>query len=322
MKKKWMMVSALLMMLMLLCPLICIAEGTRETGIPELDTLYPGQRARLKVLSDENARVYGRFGPGKAYLTAAGYKPYKQQGITAFFNENNWVLIDLKYQTAKERYIYLPAHTFEDVRNVPEVESLPYLEGTTIAETTTRLGPSEEFISSDDIKTVPSGTALKIFFRKDGFVYTEFQKDGIIARLWLPENDVRIVNDGIVEPEAAEEIQAAAPEDVPKGEWSQWSDTFVDEADDIEVETRILYRSRDEVEDWTDWTAGDPPAYDTYQIEVREVTLVDGNVVTEWREYGHHLHYGSWSEWSEQVLTSTGTDIVQEKTQWRFRKVR
>ena len=175
----------------------CWAESYE---VPELETLSPGQTVRLKESRDEGFRVMAYYGPGKTYMEAGGYKPYKQNKITAYFNEGGWVLIHLRYQTAKERYVYIADNAFESLSGVPRIDEMQYYLGKTVSETAVRLGPSFDFISADNVKSIPAGTNVKVFFQKNGFAYAEFRSGKGNVRMWIPLTSIQIYDSGTYEP--------------------------------------------------------------------------------------------------------------------------
>lgn len=310
-----------MMMLMFSVPCFAAAEGSAE--VPELDTLYPAQKVRLRLLGDENKRVFGYYGPGKDYYSANGYKPYKQGRILAYFNEGGWVLVDMQYQSGKERYMYLADSAFEPVKDIPSILEMQYFEGETINATEPRLGPSVDFILADGIKSIPSGTALKVFFRKDGYYYSEFQAGETPARLWIPVSDIRILGTGTYVPDERERIRIQdLLSSLAVGEWSEWTDAYIATDDSFEVQQREVYRTKNEIMDWTDWIDGD--ASEDEWTQTRMVTNPDGTTKMQWREYGYHYHYGEWSEWSEDPLVNVASswDIHESKTQWRYKRIK
>lgn len=159
--------------------------------VPTLSDMYPGKDAHLRILDDEETRVFSYTGPSHSYVSSGGYKPYKQQKITVYFEEANWVLADVVYRTAEERFVFLPRRSFDNLGLVPSVSDLDFYEGITISEATPSWGPAERFNSVPSMK-VSSGTNIKVFFQENGFVYAEYDCYIGKTRMWLPANTVEV----------------------------------------------------------------------------------------------------------------------------------
>ena len=190
--------SILLALVLLLAAVPCMADSLE---VPELDSLYAGKTVRMKQTSDEAQRVFAYYGPGEYFASAHGYKPYKQRTITAYCNEGGWVLIHLKYQTAKERYLYMPDNAFGSVAGVETVTEVQYYEGITSSAAPVRLGPGDGFISEDGLAWIPEGTEVRVFFRKNGYMFAEFVTGSGRVRMWIPEETVEINGTGTYTPE-------------------------------------------------------------------------------------------------------------------------
>ena len=173
---------------------VCFAAAAAEE-IPVLSETYPGAEVKLRTLDDESARIYANAGPGKTYVGGGwGYKPYKQKQITAYFIENDRVLVDIKYQTVEERFLYFHKDCFVSIPgSLPVVSDLPFYTGTANSTILPAWGPGSEFNRVDDY-TVPQGTPIKAFFQENGFVYAEYQCNKGLIRMWLPADQVTLDN--------------------------------------------------------------------------------------------------------------------------------
>ncbi len=204
MKVKTAVLFTVALLIVLLCASIYAEVSTSD--IPQLDSLYPAQEVRLKLLSNEEKRIEGYYGPGSKFCSAEYYKPFKQVKVTAYLNEGGWVLVHLKYKTARERYLYFADNAFESLGQVRPVTEMRYYTGSTTCNTQARLGPSTDFFFASGLKNIPSGTELKAFFQKDGFVYAEFVIDKKPARLWIPLSDIKITSSGSYIPAQREKV--------------------------------------------------------------------------------------------------------------------
>ena len=98
----------------------CSRDGTRRPDLAEEDIspdsasgpiipvfsdMFSPSKGHLKLLGDENERAYSFAGPGKGFADSGGYKPWKQAQVTTYFNENGWILTDIVYATAEERFV-------------------------------------------------------------------------------------------------------------------------------------------------------------------------------------------------------------------------
>ena len=159
--------------------------------VPVLSEAYPGSSAHLRNSKDESFRVYSYAGPGKDFVAAGGYKPYKQKSITVYFEEDDYVLADVSYQTVEERFIYLPKRNFDSIGNIPVVTNLTYYDGVTTANVTPSWGPDNRF-HAVSVLAVNKGTSVKVYFQENGFVYAEYASGKGTARMWLPADQVEI----------------------------------------------------------------------------------------------------------------------------------
>ena len=175
-------------------------ESTSETtslpDVPVLSKTYPGSDAHLRKSSDDGFRVYSYTGPSKTFVPSGGYKPYKQRKITVFFEEDNWVLADVLYQTAEERVVYLPKSSFDSIGNIPVVTELGYYIGTVTTNVEPSWGPDNRFNSVKSLM-INEGTKAKVYFQENGFVYAEYECEKGTVRMWLPANSIEI-NDATV----------------------------------------------------------------------------------------------------------------------------
>ena len=162
-----------------------------DDSLPLLSETFPGVAAWLRSL-EGNSRAFSFGGPGYNYSDTGGYKPAKQVRITAFFVYDGWVLADVSYATAEERYVYLRKSSFDHLStDVPEIQELPGYDGVTTAPVEPSWGPSEDFNTSSDHK-IPEGTSFIAFFQENGYVYAEFTCAKGKTRMWLPADHVNL----------------------------------------------------------------------------------------------------------------------------------
>ena len=140
---------------------------------------------------DKEARVYAYVGPGKSYAApkGSGYKPYKQVKLTVYFEENGWVLTDIEYQTAEERFVYFPKSSFDRIGSIPEVGSLAYVNAEAAESVVPVWGPDRRFGEAKEY-TAEKGTDLKVYFRENGYVYAEYKSENGTVRMWLPDEHI------------------------------------------------------------------------------------------------------------------------------------
>ena len=136
-------------------------------------------------------RVYAYAGPGKSYVSVGGYKPDSQRKITVYFEENGFVLSDVLYRTAEERFVYLPKYSFDSIADIPAVSDLPFYQGVTTADLVPSWGPDSRFNAVQSL-SAEKGTDVKIFFQENGFVYAEYRCGKGTVRMWLPADGIEI----------------------------------------------------------------------------------------------------------------------------------
>lgn len=221
-------ISVLFAVILLLAVVPCGMAESLE--VPELDSVYPGQEVRLNGKSDEAQRVFAYYGPGEEFGSAHGYKPYKQLGITAYCNEGGWVLIHLKYRTAKERYLYMPDTAFTSLGGVTIAGEVQYYDGVTVCNAPVRLGPSDEFISEDNLTSIPENTAIRVFFQENGYMFAEFRAGSGNVRMWIPDYAVAISGTGSYTP--AQRVRITPANEVG-GEAAGAAETQETEQDEI-----------------------------------------------------------------------------------------
>ncbi len=177
-----------LLLAVLLLTALCAASA--DEPVPFLSDLYPGSSAHLRLNDNLEFRVGSYAGPGRDYAECGGYKPYKQQRITVYFVENNWVMADISYQTAEERFVYFPLHTFDSI-NCQEVSQLRYFDGTITENVHPSWGPNSSFNTVKSMAAT-AGTAIRVYFQENGYVYGEYRFSGGKARMWFPADKVSI----------------------------------------------------------------------------------------------------------------------------------
>lgn len=160
-----------------------------KPDVPVFSEVYHGSDAHLKYSNDESFRAISYMGPGKAFAEGGGYKPYKQKKITAYFEEDGFVFVDVQYQTAEERFVYISKSRFDQIGNIPSISSLDYYNGTTTARIKPSWGPDNRFNSVESLM-VDTGMPVKVFFQENGFVYAEYMCSKGTVRMWLPANNI------------------------------------------------------------------------------------------------------------------------------------
>ena len=159
--------------------------------IPVLSEIYPGTDARLKDNGDKSIRVASYTGPGKAFVSSGGYKPYEQVKLTVFYEENGWVLTNFEYQTSTEKYIYLPKKSFSQIDDIPTVGSPEYFSAAATERIIPSWGPGSGFATESGL-ACEKGTELKVFFRENEYYYAEYKSEKGNVRMWLPAESVEI----------------------------------------------------------------------------------------------------------------------------------
>ncbi len=170
--------------------LVGIVSAFAEEEVPFLTRTYPQYDVKLKLLQDQDSRVYAYAGPANSYVTGWGYKPYKQRKITAYFIENDWVFVDFDYQTVEERFVYIKKNRFESLPDgLPSISNLPSYTGKVIEDTMPAWGPSSDFNWIDDF-IAKAGVRIEVFFQENGYVYAEYPCNKGTVRMWLPADKV------------------------------------------------------------------------------------------------------------------------------------
>lgn len=132
--------------------------------------------------------MQSRCGPSRTYHGAGAYKTYKMTSTQALFTEGSYVLVDLSYTTVGNRRVYFSTNAFYSMKGVPEATLTGYA-AHTLAELTPRFGPSASYDPFDEA-SIPSGTALSVFFEENGWVFAEFECELGYVRAWIPVADV------------------------------------------------------------------------------------------------------------------------------------
>lgn len=184
-------------------PAIMATPSPAPTPIPTLSPTpdpvqnpeeeYPPVSAHLKLLQGED-RVMAYAGPGKGYgKVLGGYKPYKQDSIKAYLNEDGWIFVRIAYYGTKDRYVYFSEKAFDRIDGeVTRVQSLEYTEGITLRETVPRWCPEDDYRHEFEEYSAEAGTKVKVFFRENGYVYAEYESKEGLVRMWLPEYAVQL----------------------------------------------------------------------------------------------------------------------------------
>lgn len=160
-------------------------------AVPVLSETCSGVSAHLRELSDQSRRVYSYAGPGKAYVGTGGYKPFQQRHITAWFEEDGWVLADVSYSTAEERFVYLPAGSFDSIGSLPSVSDMTWYAAETAADVVPVWGPDDRFSAVPSL-TAGQFTKIRVLFQENGFVYAEYMSGAGKVRMWLPAENIEM----------------------------------------------------------------------------------------------------------------------------------
>ena len=109
--------------------------------------------------------------------------------MIAYFEEGGWVLADIAYKNAEERFIYFPRDSFDEIGNIPVMNSLESVSATAAERIIPVWGPGSRFNAAKDF-AAEKGTDLKVFFRENGYVYAEYKSANGTVRMWLPDDYV------------------------------------------------------------------------------------------------------------------------------------
>ena len=161
--------------------------------VQNLEEDYPPAAAHLKLLQGED-RVMAYAGPGKGYgKVLGGYKPYEQENIKVYLNEDGWIFVRIAYYGTKDRYVYFSEKAFDRIDGeVTRIQSLEYAEGITLREIVPRWCPEDDYRHEFEKYSAEAGTKVKVFFRENGYVYAEYESKEGLVRMWLPEYAVQL----------------------------------------------------------------------------------------------------------------------------------
>lgn len=138
------------------------------------------------------------------------------------------------------------------------------------------------------------------------------------------------------------------------GRWSDWSETAVSDSDTRKVETKTRYRYSDKetttgssqsmngwtLENttynwsdygaWSNWSENEAIKTDSRDVQTqtqysyrdKETTSSSASSLSGWTQYNEARtwgDYGSWSDWTTNLIEETESKKVQTKTQYRYR---
>ena len=198
-------VLVMVMLITLVASLICVGEayasGPSQVTIvdgqwPEMN--FTGVSTSLKPYKDEELRRQSFFGPNNSiYPGAGGYKPYKQISCLALFRENNYVYVDLQYQTVEERCLYFRASDLTN-SDVETCDLSTAYRAITTKEVNPKFGPGQQYdkfevtTDSGNLIYLPANVSIGVFFEMNGWVFAEFSCGHGLVRGWLPVDAVSI----------------------------------------------------------------------------------------------------------------------------------
>ncbi len=201
---------------------VLIASAVCASALAGSEKTWPvielnGETTTLKPLSNSDERRQAYYGPDKYYAQAGAYKPYKVVSIKALYQEGDYTLVDMDYQTAGKRCVYFRT-SYLPGSSAPTASSDRYPASTTIDlipmcgpglayETVTQRKPSpyadwdvislvEKFAGSWEIYqalqdrkyavVLPQDSRISILFEAEGWVFAEFDCSIGLIRAWLP----------------------------------------------------------------------------------------------------------------------------------------
>ena len=177
-----------------------------------------GTSVILRPLVDKDMRHQAYFGPDKTYGQAGAYKPYKVINATALFQEGDYVLVDLDYETAGRRCVYFRNNMLLETSDVKNLD----LDGFSAKTTMTLIphqGPGYEYEGIVQTKPSPyadwtlqqlvgafggsveiwealqprhnsvyleKGSSITVFFQTENWAFAEFSCSLGLIRAWLP----------------------------------------------------------------------------------------------------------------------------------------
>lgn len=148
---------------------------------------------KMRSLANHDDRRYTHGGPdGKKYTGTGGYKPYKVNSVKAWFAEDNYVCVEINYQTAKTRIVYILKSQLEGVSNAIPQKHLTGEKAVMKTNYAPCFGPGTEYdVYLEKDAYLYSGTEVLGFFKVNGYVYCEFQaNNGKLTRGWVQESCV------------------------------------------------------------------------------------------------------------------------------------
>ena len=199
--------------------LFCPKDGSRrdEAGQPEPDNPEPaasdtewpqmpmdGISVKLTSLDKDN-RHQSYFGPDrKKYPGAGAYVPRNTRAVTALFQEDGYILVDLDYPAVGRRCVYFLPYSIKNTsgREIPEVTLTAYSAEVTES-VQAAYGPGENYDVLQKAETakggqmmyrkiiLEAGTKISVFFEMNGWVYIEFECKLGLVRAWVPADTVR-----------------------------------------------------------------------------------------------------------------------------------
>lgn len=114
------------------------------------------------------------------------------------------------------------------------------------------------------------------------------------------------------------------------GEWSGWTDSYIQSSTQLEVQTRTLYSYRDRQKvtvyaffrwtDWSDWSEDKPEAPEDVEIEVENTTFYRYRTPLPQVTY-YFRRWSEWSEYTETPIEASDTVEVETVTAFRYRSI-
>ena len=166
----------------------------------------------IRMIWVDDARSYNNFtdywargGPDrKKYPGAGAFVPRNVRAVTAFFQEDGFILTDLDYPAVGRRCVYFMPYSIKNTtgREIPVVTLTAYP-----AEVTESVqpayGPGDVYDVLKKAETakngqmmyrkviLEAGTEINVFFEMNGWAYAEFQCVLGLVRAWVPTDCVR-----------------------------------------------------------------------------------------------------------------------------------
>lgn len=166
-------------------------DTSKYSNIIIFSGMFPQTTAHIKLLEDMRDRVDAYAGPGENYALIEKYKPDDQYGITAYFKENGWILVDIYSSGIEERMLYIKEEDFDVLSDKLPTYDPNGVMGIVTADSNPRYGPGRFYKYNKDYY-VHKDTMVKVLFRESDYVYVEYMSNRGMVRMWLPKSRVSI----------------------------------------------------------------------------------------------------------------------------------